>query len=352
MGGVVLLLLAGIAVGIWLKGRSFDPAKYTGDTAALESTRQAVEGKAATLRNESDLRANESFVRETNATVATQAKALPSFADSLVPMGPTEHYTEATLYEKINGRAPAYFEYNFEELTARSFSLEGSTGEFVDVFLFRMASPLNAFGIFSAERDAGGQPLDFVGDGYLSGMGFFLRQGPVYAQILASSDNPEVLGAAESFARQLVLSLPGDDAGMEGRMALPLEDQVPGTLTYINENAYGQAVLGSVFEARYKLDGTEFPAFAQQSADAGTAQANWETLREFYSKYGTLSEEFSVAGASVFVGEVFGEWSVIYTRDQLVAGVMNAPGREAAIDFIKAQLAPGEAAAEEEDFSY
>ncbi|NDV63467.1 hypothetical protein G0Q06_13460 [Puniceicoccales bacterium CK1056] len=352
IGGIILVLLAGIAVGIVMKGSRFDPATYTGDAGALESTRQAVEGKAATLRNETDLRSNEAFVAQSSGSATAPAKVLPSFVESLVPMGTTEHYTEATLYEKINGRAPAYFEYNFQELTARSFSLEGSAGEFVDVFLFRMASPLNAFGIFSAERDPSGIPLEFAGDGYLSGMGFFLRHGPVYVQLLASSDDPTVLAAAESFARQLVISLPNDDSGMEGRLALPASGQLPGTLTYINENAYGQEVLNAVFEARYNIDGTELSSFAQQSADSSTALSNWESLREFYSKYGTLDEEFKEAGTSVFIGEVFGEWSVIYTRDQLVSGVINAPDRELALGFVMAQLAGAETSEPEEDFSY
>ncbi|MGC9450331.1 MAG: hypothetical protein ACP5I4_02695, partial [Oceanipulchritudo sp.] len=59
IGGMILILLAGIGIGIHLKGRAYDPAKYTGSVEALESTRQAVEGKAATLRNEADLRAYE-----------------------------------------------------------------------------------------------------------------------------------------------------------------------------------------------------------------------------------------------------------------------------------------------------
>ena len=77
----------------------------------------------------------------------------------------TEIYTVETLYEKINGRAPAYFQFNFQELTSRSFLVDGTAGDFIDAYLFEMDSPINAFGIFSIERSEAGAPLDFIADG-------------------------------------------------------------------------------------------------------------------------------------------------------------------------------------------
>ena len=352
IGGLILILLIGIGFGIARKGQNFDQIRFTGDIEALEFTRSAVEGKAATLRNEDDLRVNETYAPQNTETAGTARDILP-LADGLVPMGETEHYTEDTLYEKINGRAPAYFEYRFQELTSRSFALEGSDGEYVDIYLFKMDSPLNAFGIFSSERDASGLPLDWAADGYGSGMGIFMRCGGVYVQILASSTNSAVMRSAEAFARALVQSLPEDDSGMEGRSMLPSDAQVPGSLTYINNNAYGQAVFNDVFEARYQTDGGELTTFAQHCADVETARANWETVRKFYSQYGNLEDTFQAGGADAFVAEIFGQWNVIFTRDNAVAGVVNAVEKEAALEFVMVQLAADpETPEENDDYAY
>ena len=116
IGGVILLLLVGIGFGIARKGHNYDQTRYTGDIEAMEFTRNAVEGKAATLRNESDLRASESLVSGDGRADRSFQEILP-LGDGLLPMGETEVYSVDTLYEKINGRAPAYFEYNFQELT-------------------------------------------------------------------------------------------------------------------------------------------------------------------------------------------------------------------------------------------
>jgi hypothetical protein len=338
IGGGILVLLVAVGVTIAIKGSRYDPAIYTGDVGALESTRQSVDGKAATLRADTDLRAFEQSGAAAGPGPSVEAdKVIPALVGLLAPMGPTEIYSEETLFEKINGRAPAYFEYNFQELTSRSFTIEGMPGEFIDVYLFRMADPLNAYGIFTAERDATGSPVAFVEDGYRSEMGVFMRVGDVYAQLLASSTTPAVMKATEAFSRRLATFLPQDNSGMEGRSLLPAENRIPGSLTYINENAYGQAVLKQVFEAQYAVDGKTFTLFAQTNPDTVAAQSNWETLRGFYEKYGTVEEPEVIGMPRLFIGEMFGEWSLIYSRENAVSGIMNATDKDAALAFLLAQ---------------
>lgn len=344
IGVVILFFLGGIGAAIGYWGNNYDPTRYTGDPSALETTRQTVEGKSGTLRGENDLRASEAFAitaanRLDDPSLDTRANSGPlPVTDGLAAMGNLERYNADTLYEKINGRAPAYFEFNFQELTCRSFSVSGQTGQFLDVYLYRMDTPLNAFGIFSMERDPGGQPVDFALDGYRSEMGYFLRVGNIYVQLLASSPDAPVMATAEAYARLLVHQLPANDLGLEGRQLLPPEGQIPGSLTYINSNAYGQEVLSNVFEARYGPPGSEVTYFAQANSDAPTALANWNRLRDFFAKYGRLDESPTWPGVDSFVSESYGQWYVIYVRDRFVAGVVTAPTREMALEFVRNQV--------------
>ena len=302
IGGLVLLILAAIAIGVIYKGRTYDTTLYTGDPEALESTRLAVEGKAATVRGVADLRAYEQVGSGAGAPASPGLEIATSVA-GLSPMGPTEVYDVETLYEKINGRAPAYLQFNFQELTSRSFLIDGSGGDFIDAYLFRMDSPINAFGIFSIGRSEAGLPLDFIADGYRSGMGYFMRQGTTYIQVITSSSAAPVMSLAEDFSRELVTALPEDNSGLEGRFLLPAEGQVPGSLTYISEDAYGQSVLAGVFEARYASGGEELTLFGMSLASADEARSTWEGVREFYGKYGNLEDAPAIGEASVFVPE-------------------------------------------------
>ncbi len=350
IGGFIIILLIAIGLSIAIKGRAYDPSKYTGSTEALEFTREAVVGIAATLKNEADLRASE-LAGVAEPVGAAKSSELPAFISGLSPMGPTENYVPDTLYEKINGRAPAYLEYNFQELTSRSYIIDGTPGEFLDVYLFRMDSPLNAFGIFSAERDDSGKPLAFVADGYESEMGYFLRRGDIYVQTVASSTNPEIMALARSYTEALVDYLPANDSGMEGRSYLPAENQIPGSLTYINDNAYGQASLSAVFEARYDFAGQELTYFVKSCADPTEASAVWESVLGFYNSYGSDQATTESEDATLFSANLFGQWASLYKLDNIVAGVINSPELETANEFVQVQLSTA-SAEEEEEFEY
>lgn len=350
IGGFIIVLLVAIGLTIALKGRAYDPSKYTGSMEALEFTREAVVGIAATLKNETDLRASE-LAGVAAPAGGAQPKELPAFISGLSPMGPTENYVPDTLYEKINGRAPAYMEYNFQQLTSRSYTIDAIPGEFIDIYLFRMDSPLNAFGIFSAERDDSGTQLAFVADGYESEMGYFLRHGDIYVQTVASSTQPEVMQLAKSYTEALVKSLPANDSGMEGRNYLPTENQITGSLTYINDNAYGQASLSAVFEAKYDFGGQELTYFVKSCADPAEASKIWESVLGFYSSYGSEQATTTEEGTTFFSANLFGQWASLYKSGSILAGVINSPELQPANDFIQLQL-PGSTAADEEEFEY
>ncbi len=345
IGATILLFLGGIGVTIAYLGNQYDPIRYTGNPSALASTREAIYGKSGTLRGENDMRAGEIYSDDvTNHLVKPIREASAYFfmlpvADGLVPQGNQESYNADNLHEKINGRAPAYFEFNFQQLTYRSFVVSGQRGQFIDVYLYRMDTPINAFGIFSIERAPNGEPIDFALDGYRSEMGYFLRVGDIYIQVIASSPDAPVMASAEAYARLMVQQLPANDLGLEGRQLLPQQGQIPGSLTYLNSNAYGQEALNHVFEARYSFMDSEVTYFAQANSDAPTALANWKSLRDFFAKYGKFEASPTWPGLESFACESYGQWYVIYVQDRFVAGVVAAPTKEIAVEFVRRQVA-------------
>ena len=156
----ILILIVGIGAAIWIKGKRFDPNRYSLRPDALQSTANSVQGKASTLRmgrsdggtegtpNETPAAAAESgagtpAAKEGGAEegAATTAAAKPATGEpmeislaGIKPMGPTEFYNAETLYEKIDGRSPAYVSFNCQQLRYRSFTLDGTAGSYVDVY--------------------------------------------------------------------------------------------------------------------------------------------------------------------------------------------------------------------------
>lgn len=352
IGSILLLLLIGIGVSIQQKGRSYDPNLFSVDETTLESTRNPVLNKASTLKEENAPASGETVTTylEEDYSAYEDSYSEPAVLDTgesvfekmdtfsgFKAMSDTEYYSADTLYEKINGRAPAYLGFNFQKLTCRTFTIKGVPGQYLDAFIFEMDTPVNAFGIFSMEREAGAKPLDFVNDGYRSEMGFFFRQGNAYIQVIASDVSEQVLAAAEEFSRITAAKIQINDTGVEAASILPMDQIIEGSISYIQENAYGLALLNDVFEARYEIKGLELSFFAMKT-DPSSAQEALESVQQFFQDYGTVIENEPINGCQIVIGESFGQYSVVYLKNDELGGVMNADDLPAALTFIETFL--------------
>ena len=353
---IIVVLLAGIGVSIAIKGKHFDPNLFAVRTESLKSTAAAVEGKAGTALSTPEVQpALEKSVAEKPAAgeegygevIAEGSSAAPkpvmksepleiSLA-GLTPMSPTEFYNSDNLFEKIDGRAPAYQSFNVQQLRSRSFNVVAAAGSYVDVYEYRFDSPVDAFGMFALERDPKGQPLDFADDGYSGEMGYFYRQGAVYVQIIASDVKPETIALAKAIAENRMKELPADDRGLAGRRKLPAAGMIADSVAFVPENAQGQAAFKDVFQAKYRFAGAELPFFIMVAAPDDAAKA-WQSFQDFCARFGKVENLPDVSGGKIFSAQVFGKWKVVYQRDGELGGVFDATDATKAREFIEKYL--------------
>ncbi len=361
-GAIILALLLVIAFAVYHKGKIFDPNLYAVRTDSLKSTAAAVEGKSGTVRSQPGTQLGEDGMAAAPKTAAEKssageetpaeggaeaASAAPKPAlknepleislTGIKPMSDTEFYTSDNLFEKIDGRAPAYQNYNVQQMRCRSFTVNAAAGSFVDVYEYRFDNPIDAFGMFALERDPKGKPLDFAPDGYSGEMGYFYRQGAVYVQIIASDQKPETLAAAKAIAENRAKELPADDHGLAGRRKLPADGLIPDSVAFVPENAQGQAALKEVFQAKYKFNGAELPFFIMVAAPDDAAKA-WKSFQDFCGKFGTTENLPDVNGGKIFRAQVFGKWKVIYQREGELGGTFDVADAEQAQAFVEKYL--------------
>lgn len=369
---VILLLLVVIAAAIYHQGRHFDPNRYAVRVESLKSTAAAVVGKAGTLRAESETSgtatpsaapaemskpADGATATTTaaggeggngeggeGAAAASTAPAAPVKGQPLEialpgtkPLADTEFYNADNLFEKIDGRSPAYQNYNVQQLRCRSFGVNAASGSYVDVYEYRFDNPVDAFGMFSLERDPKGQGLDFAPDGYLSGTGYFFRQGAVYVQILASDTKPETLALALAIAQNRAKELPADDTGLAGRRSLPAAGLITDSVAYVPENAQGQSALKDVFQAKYKFNGAELPFFIMVAKPEDTAAA-WKTFQDFCARFGQAENLPEINGGKLFRAKLFGKWKIVYQRGGELGGAYDASDSDLARSFVEKYL--------------
>jgi len=361
-GITIVCLLVAIGTAIWIKGQHFDPNIYSLRADALKTTSSVVDGKLATLKGDGEPQEGTSHPPETKAAAETakissgdegdaplEAEAKPSAPKGdnqpleiavagLKAMGATEFYSPDNLFEKIDGRAPAYLAFNFQQLRNRSFTVEGTAGSYVDVYEFRMDTPINAFGAFAMERDPKGGLLDFAPDGYAGALGYYFRQGPVYVQVIASDQNPKTMEAAKAVAENRAKALPVDNQGLDARRKLPSDGMEANSVTFVQENAQGQEFLKNVFQAVYQFEGKQLPFFIMSTTPTAAAQA-WTDFKTFCGKFGGKTTPLpEVNGAKLFKAENFGTWKIIYKREGDIGGVFDSADPDKAQKFIEQYL--------------
>ncbi len=351
---IILLLMAAIGIAIAIKGKHFNPDLFAVRTDSLQSTTAAVEGKAGTALSapvtKPETPATTAVADKPAATAepaadsgaegssdtpkpAAKGEPLEIALPGLTPMGDTEFYNSDTLYEKIDGRSPAYQGFNVQALRCRSFNVVGVTGSYVDVYEYRFDTPVDAFGMFALERDPKGAALDFAPDGYSGEMGYFFRQGAVYVQIIASDVKPETMALAKAIAQNRAKVLPADDTGLAGRRKLPATGMIADSVAYVPDNAQGQSDFKDVFQAKYNYDGAVLPYFIMVAAPADAAKA-WQSFADFCGKFGTVTNLPDVNGGKIFSAQVFDKWKVVYQRDGELGGVFDATDEAKAEAFI------------------
>ncbi len=207
----------------------------------------------------------------------------------------------------------------------------------MDVYEYHFDNPIDAFGMFAQERDPKGQPLDFAPDGYSGEMGYFYRQGAVYVQIIASDQKPETMAVAKAIAQSRAKELPADDSGLAGRRKLPADGLIADSVSYVPENAQGQAAFKDVFQARYKFNGAEIPFFIMV-ATPDEADKAWKSFQDFCARFGKAENLPDVNGGKIFRAQVFGKWKVIYQRDGDLGGAFDAADADQAQAFIEKYL--------------
>jgi hypothetical protein len=113
------------------------------------------------------------------------------------------HFIPENLYERINGRAEYYISYDVVGLTFASFEKITDPNTFINVSVYDMGSPLNAFGVFSGERSPKTQRLDLGRDSYASGSNYYIWHGQYYIQIVAFKMTEELKSVGWKIAGQL-----------------------------------------------------------------------------------------------------------------------------------------------------
>lgn len=297
--------------------------------------------------------ATAAFERELAGVPAPQralAKALP--LDDL-PAGwetgdlggkTLETFNAENLYEKIDGRAESFTQFDVTGMAYANFHPAGDTSGEVQLYIFEFGDALKAFGKYGTEKPQGAKPIAVGVEGYTDAGSVSFYQGKNFVQVVSTSDAPRFAEFSAALASKVADRLAGKPAGGAApataaatatAAAVSPTDVIkllpegpnreePG---YAAQDVFGYSFLSGVFLARYKDGEVTWHGFLRPYADKEAAKAVFEKYVAEARANEAKVEDVTIEGADravVIADSIGGLLDVIFLKGNSVGGANGA----------------------------
>ncbi len=245
--------------------------------------------------------------------------------------GEPQFFTPENLYKHINGRAEFFLAYDFVKLMFVSFENEADTGTFINLSIYDMGTPTNAFGVFSGERSKGAPPLDLGRAAYRSDANFYIWKGRFYVQVVSSDAADELRHIGMEIARKVTDSLTDSGEPVWGLNAFPEADLIPGSVQYFRVDAMGLDFMRNTYTAEYKKGATTVKAFLSRQDSVELARAIVSKYAGYAERYGESTESLEKDGVELMLCDMGRNYDTILQDGCLIAGVSMVEDPELAV---------------------
>ena len=274
------------------------------------------------------------FIWSNRQIIASQS--LPETAASFTPKGwqifeEVKQFSPENLYEQINGRASFFLAYDMIQMTYVSFVNSVNPAQFIDLSIYDMGTPTNAFGVFSAERSQGESPLDLGRGGYRADANYFIWKGQYYLRIISSEVTDELEQIGRDLAQKMTDFLTDSGEQVWGLAALPLKDRVSGSVQYFKVDAMGLDFMRNTYTATYHKANTLVTAFLSRQDSAESARATMAQYAKYAKKYGKGIDHLKAGEVELVSCDMGGSYDVVYQKGRLIGGVSYVEDRGLAI---------------------
>jgi hypothetical protein len=264
------------------------------------------------------------------------SQSLPAMVSDSTPKGwqifdEVKQFTPENLYEQINGRASFFIAYDMIRMTYVSFVNSDKTSQFINLSIYNMGTPTNAFGVFSAERSQGESPLELGRAGYRSDANYFIWKGQYYIRIISSEATNEFQWIGMDLARKVTDFLLDSGEQVWGLTALPLTDRMPESVQYFKVDAMGLDFMRNTYTATYRKGNTLVTAFLSQQDSAESAQTKVMRYAAYAKRYGKGIDRLKAGEVELVSCDMGGSYDVVYQKGRLIGGVSYVEDRGLAI---------------------
>ncbi|HVN95122.1 MAG TPA: DUF6599 family protein [Syntrophorhabdaceae bacterium] len=186
--------------------------------------------------------------------------SLAGFAKGWTVDGNVNRYTRENLYTHIDGEAELYMPYGFSGLESVLYKKMDNPKVALQADIFRMGSPIDAFGVYSYYRDPDSETVNIGAEGFIDDSQLMFYKDLYFVHLAASGDNPDradFLACAEAIARRL----PGGSATPRELDLIKFPGVLPHTEKYTAQSVLGYAFFKKGLTAEAVLAGRPVKMF-------------------------------------------------------------------------------------------
>ena len=320
---MILGILVVISIGVYL---------------AQFNTNRAVQQMAPVLKADD---------KKQSAPPASAEKSLIFSPPGQSPLSPAETFDAATLSDKINGKAELYLSAGFVRLHSQRFKDETAGEVWMEIFVYDMQTPQNAFSVFSAQRRDDAQTLEVAQYAYQTPNALFFVHGPFYVEVVASDISETIIQPMIAFAETFIANHPIQAQTIGEKELFPEEGLIQTSISLVSADAFGYERFSQIFTATYRLQDSEFMAYYSRRKTPREAEELASSYRDFLIAFGGKTAESDLAIKTAKMIYILDTYEIVFSHGPYLAGVREAadqqPAQELAMQlFNRIKEATGE----------
>jgi hypothetical protein len=265
---------------------------------------------------------------------AATAGFIPEVA-GFVPLAPVQSYGPDNLSDKIDGKAELYLSAGFKEMSCRSFTLENPKGAHLEVFVYDMGSPQNAYAVFSSQRRSGSVPLSLTPNAYTTTNALFFTQGNYYVELVADRALEALPQTLEGFTAALLVKIPSAGETKNAVALFPPDGLAQDSVRLNAADAFGLEGFDNVYTGEYALKEGKATAFLAERQTSDQARAEAKKYRDFLTANGYQEVRPPGGPKDLTVFGLDNSYEVILVQGRTVAGVHDATSTAVALELAR-----------------
>jgi hypothetical protein len=263
-------------------------------------------------------------IEKTTPAQSEPIQTLMTIPPSLKPLNSPEVFGPDNLYEKINGQAELYLSAGLVRLESQWFAESENADLMFEVYIYHMGDRLNAFSVYSVQRNDDAQKIGFTQFAYRTESSLYLVHGPYYVEMISAAPSESMFSKMTSLAKNFINDTPVETKSIKRLGFFPQENLDYNSMTLIARDAFGFDGLDRVFTARYTIGGRKVTAFISKRKTPQEAKEFVIGLHRYFISFGGKDVTLDIAVKDVKMVEIMDFFDIMFSINSYLAGVHEA----------------------------